>query len=351
MSDAPGDVAPPTRALLLGAGLGTRMLPYTRHTPKALFPFLNVPLLEHGLALLARHGVHTVVVNAHHLAAQVVEHVARRAEQHDDGLHVEVVIEERLLGTGGGVRGMARRLDELHPAAAREPVLLLACDVLAPFDLFALAARHAEARREFGTEATMGLVTAADIHRYGAVDVGDDMQLTDIVGRHGRPGAWRAVNGSVHLLERDFVDALPEGPGCLVRDGYLPRLAAGAPCAAWTHAGPWREVGTPALMLEAQRAALSGTLPVDPDVRKRGGRHVTGNMVHPGARVHEDARLLDGTVVGPGVEVGAGAELRGCLVLPGARVEAGRRHDHCILDAADGHVAGRAPLAGQAVGS
>jgi mannose-1-phosphate guanylyltransferase len=142
------------------------------------------------------------------------------------------------------------------------------------------------------------------------------------------------VNASAHVLEPRFLARLPSGPSCLVRQGYIPALAGGALCAGWVHEGAWAELGTPAALLAAQRTALRGELPVDPDLLAAGGRRDGSEwLVHAHAHVADDARLLGGTVVGAGAHVGGGAQLAGCLLLPGARVPAGATLRERILPA------------------
>jgi mannose-1-phosphate guanylyltransferase len=233
-----------------------------------------------------------------------------------------------LLGTGGGLKNLRDWIEDA-------PLLLLAGDVLATdFDLADLADRHATR----GALATMALVTTADIRRYGAVDVDDDGNITDIVGTLGRPGTRQAVNASAHVLEPAFVDGLPAGASCLVRQGYLPALSDGKRIAAWFHDQPWTELGTPDDLLAAQADALSGVLPVDDAIWAAAGRRDGArSLVHPSAEVAHDARLDDGTVVGAGAVVGSGAVLKRCLALPGAVVAPATQHDHCVLDSPSVH--------------
>jgi len=302
----------PEQAVVLCAGEGRRLRPLTAARPKPLVPFVGAPLLEHALRRLATAGVRRVALNAHHHGEALAAWVARRPVP---GLDVQVAHEPVLLGTGGGVAGLAARLDP-------GPLLVLAGDVVADFDLAALAAHHAAT----GAEATLGLTDRADPAVFGPVGVGAAGRVVDIVRRLGAPAARELVNASVHLLGPAFVARLRAEPSCLVRDGYLPALAEGASIAGWLHAGPWAETGTPAGLLAAQAAALSGALPVDPVLLARGGRRLgAGALVHPSARIGRGAVLRDGTVVGARARVAAGARLERCLVEAGARVQGAHR--------------------------
>lgn len=312
--------AVPHQAVVLCAGEGSRLLPFTERCPKPLLPFLNVPLLEHVLLHLEHAGVRRVALNAWHLAEQLEQFVARRPPSELE-LHVER--ETNLLGTGGG-------LQNLLPWMDAGPVLVSTADVLSDADLGALAARHVSA----DAEATMLLAAHADVDRFGAVELDEHGLLTDIVGSLGRPGVRACVNASLHVLEQRFLRRLPDGPSCLVRQGYLPAIADGARCAGLIHTSAWAELGTPAALLTAQRDALTGVLPVDPSLLARGGvQDGAASLVHPSARVSPDAVLGDGTVVGADVVVGAGATVLGSLLLPGARVEPGATIQDAILDA------------------
>jgi mannose-1-phosphate guanylyltransferase len=308
----------PRQAVVLCAGEGRRLRPLTARVPKPLLPLLNVPLLQHALQRLARAGVERVALNAWHLAPQV--RAAAGAAPAPLQLHVRE--EPGLLGTGGALWNLR---DWIRP----EPLLVLAGDILADFDLAGLLARHRAAE----AEATMALTAAADPLRYGAVEVDGAGLLTDIVGALRRPGVRALVNASAHVLAPAFLARLPAGRSCLVRQGYLPALAAGARCAGQLHAGAWAELGTPHDLLLAQRAALAGRLPVDPQLAGAGGRRDgERSLVHARACVATDAVLDGGTVVGPAACVGAGAWLHGCLVLAGAQVAPGARLADAILE-------------------
>ena len=309
------------QAIVLCAGRGTRLHPLTAGRPKPLVPFLNVPLLVHVLHGLREAGVARVALNAFHHAEQLREFVDGDPVA---GLQLHVRTERTLLGTGGG-------LANLRDWRLGGPVLVLAGDILTDVDYAALVRRHAET----GAEATMALTPDADTTFFGAVETDVDGLLCDLVGLVGRPGVASAVNASVHVLEPRFLDRFPAGASCLVRQGYVPALLAGARCAGYVHRGAWAELGNVPAWLAAQRAALAGRLPVEAALLRRGGRRDGSQaLVHPTAAVAPDAVLRGGTVVGARARVGARAVLDGCLLLPGAVVPADARLSDVAVDAA-----------------
>ena len=109
----------PKTAMVLAAGLGTRMRPLTNDRPKALVPVAGKALIDHVLDRLAAAGVERAVVNVHHFADQMEEHLARRGD-------LEVLISDErsaLLDSGGGIRHAADKL-------GRDPILLANIDSL-----------------------------------------------------------------------------------------------------------------------------------------------------------------------------------------------------------------------------
>ena len=96
----------PKTAMVLAAGLGTRMRPFTDHMPKALVDVGGKPLVDHTLDRLGEAGVETAVVNVHHFADQLIEHLARRAFPR------VLISDERavLLDSGGGIAHAAAQL-------------------------------------------------------------------------------------------------------------------------------------------------------------------------------------------------------------------------------------------------
>ena len=92
------------RALLLAAGLGTRLRPLTNDRPKALVEVAGRTLLEITLSRLRSFGIHDVIVNVHHFADKVVEYLKT---QNNFGMHIEISREETLLDTGGGLKKAA----------------------------------------------------------------------------------------------------------------------------------------------------------------------------------------------------------------------------------------------------
>src|SRR5580704_6789492 len=101
-----GEYLMPNSAFVLAAGLGTRMRPYNGHLPKPLVTVRGKSLIDYGLDRLAEAGIEQAVVNVHHLADALEQHLAKRARPRI------IISDERaeLLGTGGGIAKALRTL-------------------------------------------------------------------------------------------------------------------------------------------------------------------------------------------------------------------------------------------------
>lgn len=132
------------KAILLAAGLGTRLRPLTNHTPKCLVAINGQPLLDYWLHLLFGHGVTEILINTHYLAEKVEQHVRNGPW----AKNITLVHEKSLLGTGGTVA---------HNQAfiGNEPVLVAHADNLAVFDPRAFWQAHLDQ----GSEIAMTMMT------------------------------------------------------------------------------------------------------------------------------------------------------------------------------------------------
>ena len=118
----------PMKAMILAAGLGTRLRPLTDTTPKPLLPVAGTPLIVWNLLLLKRHGFQDVIINLHHLGSMIEQALGDGSRY---GLRIVYSYEPVILGTGGGLK-------QAEPHFSGEPVLVLNGDTLVEIDLGAL---------------------------------------------------------------------------------------------------------------------------------------------------------------------------------------------------------------------
>jgi NDP-sugar pyrophosphorylase family protein len=227
------------KALILAAGVGSRLKPLTDTTPKALIPVGGTPMLERALIRLKAAGVKSFVVNAHHHAQQVADFCAGLSRRH--GVPVSVSREDDLLlDTGGAIKKAAALL------RGRDPVFVHNADVLTDLDLRALAKAH----KESGALATLS-VRERESGRAYVFDAkgrfaGHDRGEGKITWAKGQvPNALRLPFDGIHLLSPEILDKITESGVFSVTKTYLRLAAAGADIRAFrSDQWAWHDIGT-----------------------------------------------------------------------------------------------------------
>jgi NDP-sugar pyrophosphorylase family protein len=130
------------KAMVLAAGLGTRLRPLTDDRPKALVEVAGRTLLEITLSRLRAFGVREVIINVHHFADMVVDYLQKN---NNFGMRIEISREEVLLDTGGGLKKAAGFFLE-DSSALEEPFILHNVDVISTIDLARMVRFHHEHR-------------------------------------------------------------------------------------------------------------------------------------------------------------------------------------------------------------
>ena len=307
------------KAVVLAAGLGTRMRPLTDKTAKPALPVLNEPLIVRTLRELKRAGVSEVMINLHHRP----DTIRAAIPQGDLGLKIRYSRETKILGTGGALR-------KVRSWVGREPFFVINGDVIFDFDLRAMAIAH----RRSSALATLALKPNTNAAKYRPV-------VTDRTGRvlsiRGKPNGKRgavSLFASVHIIEPVILDRLPAGESDTVGDLYIPLLREGAHLQGVRQSGVWHDLGSPSGYLKAQVRLLADhgkkrSVRIDSSVRVGKGARITRSVVGAGCVVEPGARI-EGSVLWEGALVKSGASLKGCIVMNGTEVPKGA-HASVIL--------------------
>lgn len=309
-----------TRAMLLSAGLGTRLEALGEQRPKPLLPVCDVPIIRYGIANLVGHGITELVINLHHHGDQI-ERALGDGEKF--GVRIHYIREDPILGTGGGLKNALHLLDpddEDAPFVSLNGKLIFDLDIDALLDAF---------RSDPGVLGMMVVRPVPDALDWGAVNVdtidGGRLRVRDVLG------AGEHMFCGVHVTRPSVMRRLPDGEACSIRQGYLPWLQSGGQVAAF-EVDPARyfcEHSTPSRYLDGNLALLGGVALRHPPSRLVGidaSAHIdsTAVIVHPvrvGAMAHvgPEARIGPGAVIGAHAIVEAGASLSESVVWAGGR--------------------------------
>ena len=250
------------KAMILAAGLGTRLRPLTSNRPKALVPVANKPVIEKVMEYLTNHGVTNIVVNAHHHHDQIVKHLKNarlRAE-------IEVRVEPKILGTGGGIKNT-------EDFWSHEPFFVINSDILTDIDLAAAYRAH----KKGGNLVTLVL---HDHEPFNQIRIDDRLNITDIATEN-RTG--RLAFTGIHIMEPELLSYISKDMYSSIIDCYRELIKSGKPIRAYISDGHrWRDIGS----VESYRLANKEALKGHP------------SLVAPDCRMEDSSSLVGWAVVG-----------------------------------------------------
>ncbi len=229
------------QAMILAAGLGTRLRPYSLVKPKPLFPVLNIPLLRATIDRLRSCGFSSITVNCHHLREQIREEVAGR-----DG----VVLQEEnvILGTGGGLRQALDNLDD-------EPLLVTNGDIYHTVDFRKIYNHHLENN----ADVTM---VFHNCPRFNTVSLAGDR----VIGFHQKPQHHCRAYTGIQVINPLILLEIRAGVYSCIIDFYRQMLTNGKPIHGFFADDIfWSDMGTIGDYLGLHEKLLLGNMPVWPE--------------------------------------------------------------------------------------
>jgi mannose-1-phosphate guanylyltransferase len=317
------------KAMVLAAGLGTRLRPLTFELPKPMVPVLDRPVMAHIVDLLERHGCDEVIANLHYFPDTIRDYFGDRI------LYRE---EPELLGTAGGVRNCADFLDG-------GPFLVISGDALTDIDLGKFVARHKAA----GGIGTLAVKRVQDTREFGVVLHDADGRIT---GFQEKPDPAEALsdlgNCGIYLFEPEIFDYFPNEPFVDWANDVFPALLANdVPFHVHAIDEYWNDVGSLQELKEGTFDAMRGALRVElhgeevaDGVRICDGTELTdATLIEPPVWIGRDVRIGAGVrlqgplAIGDGAVIGENAALKDSVVLPGSEVAA----DAILIGAIAGH--------------
>ncbi|HET7445148.1 MAG TPA: NDP-sugar synthase [Solirubrobacterales bacterium] len=321
------------RAMILAAGLGTRLRPLTYEMPKPMVPVLNRPVMEHIARLLSRHGFTETIANLHWFPELIEAHFGNGSEL---GIELSYSFEEQLLGTSGGVRHAAEFLGDSF--------LVISGDALTDIDLTAMRRAH----ESHDGVATLATKRVDDTSQFGVVITGADGRVQ---GFQEKPDPAEALsdlaNCGIYMFRSEIFDFFP-APGTSKAAGpgdppgfadwamdVFPRLLEGdVPFYSHEIDAYWNDIGNLEELRESTVDALTGAVVVEREgelvdgfrsgtASEDEGALIGPVLIAPGAEIGDDVRIDGPSVIGDDVRIGAGCRLREVIALPGSEIGAG----------------------------
>ncbi|MEM1717718.1 MAG: sugar phosphate nucleotidyltransferase [Thermosphaera sp.] len=329
------------KAVIMAGGKGTRLRPLTVNIPKPIVPIADVPMMEHTINLLRRHGVREVLVTVSYLGDKIEKFFGDGGRY---GVEIIYSFEEEPLGTAGGVKLLEEHLDDTF--------LVLSGDVLTDIDLTRLVKTH----EERGALVTIALTRVDNPVAYGIALLDENGWIQRFLEKPGWGEVFSdLVNTGTYVMDPEVFDYIPSNKEYDFSKDLFPHLLKkGEKIYGYRMKEYWIDIGNPQKYIQANYDVLKGKVHVEiPHRQVREGVWVGEGTELPGAcdirppviigrfcRVDEGAVIDRFSVIGGGCYIASkafvsrsivwgntsihrGAELKGCVV--GARCEIGER--------------------------
>jgi NDP-sugar pyrophosphorylase family protein len=295
------------KAMIMAAGLGTRLRPLTDFLPKPMMPVANRPVLHHLLNLLRRHEIREVGINLHS-APDMIQRYFGDGSALD--MEIQWSFEPELLGTAGGTK-------KLEHFWEGETILVTSGDGLHDIDVTALLGHH----QRSDALATLAVKPVPDPSSYGVLILDRDTRVRGFQEKPNRDEARSDLaNCGVYVIEPELLDRIPADTFYDFGTQVWPSLvAAGEPVYAYTTMSYWNDIGD----LDALRNGILDAVLGHVRVEIPGEEIAPGIWAEDGCRLNAGAQVDAPVVLGRNVVVEAGAQIRGPAVI-GADCHVGR---------------------------
>ncbi len=294
------------KAMILAAGVGSRLDPLTRNIPKPMVPIVNKPVMEHIVEMLARNGIREIMVNLHYLGDQIREYFGDGAKW---GVEVHYSPEEQLWGDAGSVKRCEDFFDE-------DTFVVVGGDDLADIDLQRLLRFHTDKK----ALATIALSLVDDPSEYGIALLNDRGRISRFLEKpRGEVIFSNSANTGVYVFDRHALELIPKGVRYGFGNNLFPMLLEQRTrFYGYLTSSYWKDVGNLRQYQEAHRDALSGRVSIK----------LPGNEVRKYVWMGENVEIDPSAEIGYPVVIG-----NNCRIEKGARLlEYSILADNCVLE-------------------
>jgi NDP-sugar pyrophosphorylase family protein len=321
------------KAMILAAGVGSRLDPLTRNIPKPMVPIVNKPVMEHIVEMLARNGIRDIIVNLHYLGDQIQAHFGTGERW---GVRIHYSPEDRLWGDAGSVKRCEDFFDE-------DTFLVVGGDDLVDMDLGRLVQFHKDKK----AIATIALSLVDDPSEYGIALLNERGRITRFLEKpKGEVIFSNSANTGVYVFSRDIFDLIPKGVHYGFGNDLFPMLLEQKTrFYGYLTSSYWKDVGNLRKYREAHLDALNGRVDIKipvPEVRKYVwmGENVeidpSAEIGYPvvignNCRIEKGARLLEYSVLADNCVLEEGAVVKQSILWHGACVMRGTMLERCVV--------------------
>lgn len=321
------------KAMILAAGVGSRLDPLTRAIPKPMVPIVNRPVIEHIVHDLKKHGFTEIRINLHYLGDVIQDYLGDGSKF---GVQISYAQEDKLWGDAGSVK----RSQEFF---GTETFMVVGGDDISDINLSEVVAFHKSKK----ATSTITLTPVDDPSQFGIVITEPDGRITRFLEKpKGDDVFSNTANTGVYLFEPEVFDLIPADTFYGFGNNVFPQLLAeGKPLYGFLSHAFWKDVGNLQVYRQTNFEALAGKVVLDfPMPQARPGVWIgEGAKIDPSAEIGSPVAIGRNVTVGPGAKLGENTilgdgsivetkvTLRETILWEGARVSAGTHLERCVV--------------------
>ncbi|MCK7521015.1 MAG: NDP-sugar synthase [Ignavibacteriales bacterium] len=323
-----------TKAMIMAAGVGTRLDPLTQTVPKPMIPVTNRPILELILKHLKKHGITDVVANTHYLADCIHE----KFSNNNLGVNFNYIYEQELSGTAGGVKKCEWFF---NPG---ETFVVISGDALTDVNIHKLVEKH----KSSGAIATMALkkIPLSHVSHFGVVVVDENSK---IIGFQEKPSTEEAksnlVNTGIYVFNTDIFKYIPKDTFYDFAKNVFPAMMQNnEPLYAHVIEEYWSDIGTIEQYKTSSYDVFTSKVSIDPpynqseigwvaDTAKVSPAAIFNGKVVIGVNsfIEDNVEFFGNSIVGDNCIIRAGAIIKDAIIWNDVLIEQGAKLDSCII--------------------
>lgn len=305
------------KAMVMAAGMGSRLEPMTLLFPKPLIPVMNRPLMDIILSQLHNIGVDEIISNTYYLADQIIN----RYQKNNLGIKFSHIKETELSGTAGGVKKCQFFFDE------GEDFIVMSGDVLTTADI----KKGIELHKKSGAIATIGVKQVAHelVSHFGVVVTDENGFITEFQEKPPLEEAKsNLINTGIYIFNYKIFDYIPEGEFYDFAKNVFPKLMEEGQINTFEIKEYWNDIGTIGQYKQSIQDVFNGVCKIE---HAKIVETNLGNYISNTAKVPQTVRFVGNSVVGSNVKLGEYIKLENCVVMDGAEIRTGSELSGCIV--------------------
>ncbi len=306
------------KAMIMAAGVGSRLDPLTQEVPKPLVPIANRPIMDILLEKLSAIDIKDVVANTHYKAEKIIE----RYKDNDMGINFSYVHEHKLSGTAGGVKKCQFFFEE------GEDFLILSADGLSNADLEAGIASH----KKSGSIATIGVkkIAMEEIPHFGVVVTDEDGFISEFQEKPSiKEAKSDCINTGIYIFNYKIFDYIPENVFYDFAKNVFPNLLAqGVKINTFSVDDYWSDIGTIAQYAQSTQDLFNNLYKINHSgiIKASNGTYISGKSY-----IAPSASLIGFNTIGDNCIIGKNVILENCIIWDDVEIKNDVKLENCII--------------------